>query len=96
MTEIFVKLMNKGIKYSDHNKFSYNTTEGATIEELIVELHKDYGERFDVYLDDKEERALRRDTIIFVNGKNAVSTGGLKTKVSKGDLIVFMIAAVGG
>jgi len=96
MTEIFVKLMNKGVKYTEHNKFSYNTTEGATIEDLIVELHGDYEERFDVYLEDKEKKSLRRDTIIFVNGKNSVSTGGLKTKVSKGDLIVFMIAAVGG
>jgi len=96
MTEIFVKLMNKGIKYSEHNKFPYNITEGATVEDLIVELHEDFGERFEVYLEDKEERSLRRDTIIFVNGKNAVSTGGLKTKVSKGDLVVFMIAAVGG
>lgn len=96
MTEIFVKLMNKGVKYSEHNKFPYNTTEGATIEDLIVNLHEDYGERFDVYLEDKEARALRRETIIFVNGKNSVATGGLKTKISKGDLIVFMIAAVGG
>ena len=96
MTEIFVKLMNKGVKYSEHNKFPYDATEGATVEDLIGELHDDFGERFDVYLEDKEERSLRRDTIIFVNGKNAVSTGGLKTKVSKGDLIVFMIAAVGG
>ncbi|TFG97400.1 hypothetical protein E4H12_08710 [Candidatus Thorarchaeota archaeon] len=94
--EVFLKLMNKGIKYSEHNKFPYNTTEGATIEDLIIELQEDYGETFDVYLDDKEERSLRRDTIIFVNGKNSVSTGGLMTKVSKGDLIVFMIAAVGG
>jgi molybdopterin converting factor small subunit len=96
MTEIFVKLMNKGVKYSEHNKFPYSTTEGATIEDLIAELHEDYGETFDVYLENKQERSLRRDTIIFVNGKNSVSTGGLKTKVSKGDLIVFMIAAVGG
>ena len=96
MTEIFVKLMNKGVKYSEHNRFPYNTAEGATIEDLIEELHEDFGERFEVYLDDKEEMTLRRDTIIFVNGKNSVSTGGLKTKVSKGDLIVFMIAAVGG
>ncbi|MCK5265823.1 MAG: MoaD/ThiS family protein [Candidatus Thorarchaeota archaeon] len=96
MTEIFVKLMNKGIKYSEHNKFSYNTTDGATIEDLIGNLHEDYGERFDVYLEDKKTRALRRETIIFVNGKNSVATGGLKTKISKGDLIVFMIAAVGG
>ena len=96
MTEIFVKLMNKGVKYSDHNKFPYNTTEGTTIEDLIGNLHEDYGKRFDVYLEDKETRALRRETIIFVNGKNSVATGGLKTKISKGDLIVFMIAAVGG
>lgn len=96
MTEIFVKLMNKGVKYSEHNKFPYNTTDEATIEDLIVNLHEDYGERFDVYLEDKEERSLRRETIIFVNGKNSVATGGLKTKISKGDLIVFMIAAVGG
>lgn len=96
MTEIFVKLLNKGIKYSEHNKFPYNTTDGATIEDLIGNLHEDYGERFDVYLEDKKTRALRRETIIFVNGKNSVSTGGLKTKISKGDLIVFMIAAVGG
>jgi len=96
MTEIFLKLMNKGIKYDDHNKFSYKTTEGATIADIIGELHEEFGERFDVYLEDNEKKALRRDTIIFVNGKNAVSTGGLKTKVSKGDLIVFMIAAVGG
>jgi len=96
MTEIFVKLMNKGIKYSEHNKFPYNTTDGATIEDLIGNLHEDYGERFDVYLQDKKTRALRRETIIFVNGKNSVATGGLKTKISKGDLIVFMIAAVGG
>lgn len=96
MTEIFIKLMNKGVTYSEHNKFPYNTTDGATIKDLIINLHEDYGERFDVYLEDKETRALRRETIIFVNGKNSVATGGLKTKISKGDLIVFMIAAVGG
>jgi len=96
MTEIFVKLMNKGIKYSEHNKFPYNTTEQSTLEDLIGNLHEDYGETFEVYLEDKEERSLRRDTIIFVNGMNSVATGGLMTKISKGDLIVFMIAAVGG
>lgn len=96
MTEIFVKLMNKGVKYTEHNKFPYSATDGATLEDLIGTLHQDYSERFDVYLENKEERILRRDTIIFVNGKNMVATGGLKTKITKGDLIVFMIAAVGG
>ena len=44
MTEIFVKLMNKGVKYSEHNRFPYNTTEGATIEDLIEELGRNRGE----------------------------------------------------
>ena len=96
MTEVFVKLMNKGLKNSEHNKFPFNAAEGSTIQDLIGELHEEYGDRFEVYLEDKEERLLRRDTIVFVNGMNMVARDGIKTKVSKGDLIVFMIAAVGG
>ena len=96
MTEVFVKLMNKGLKNSEHNKFPFDTKEGSTIEDLIKELHKEYGSRFEVYLDNKEERILRRDAIVFVNGMNMVARDGINTKVSRGDLIVFMIAAVGG
>jgi molybdopterin converting factor small subunit len=88
--------MNKGLKNSEHNKFPFNAKEGSTIEDLIGELHEEYGNRFEVYLKDKEERLLRRDAIVFVNGMNMVARDGIKTKVSKGDLIVFMIAAVGG
>ncbi|MDH4214133.1 MAG: MoaD/ThiS family protein [Candidatus Odinarchaeota archaeon] len=93
---MFVKLMNKGLKNSEHNKFPFNTKEGSTIEELIGELHEEYGDRFEVYLDEEKDRLLRRDAIVFINGMNMVSREGIKTKVSKGDLIVFMIAAVGG
>jgi len=88
--------MNKGLKNSEHNKFPFNTKEGSTIEELIGELHEEYGDRFEVYLDEEKDRLLRRDAIVFINGMNMVSREGIKTKVSKGDLIVFMIAAVGG
>ena len=88
--------MNKGLKNSEHNKFPFETKEDSTIEELIGELHDEYGDRFEVYLDNKEERLLRRDAIVFINGMNMVARDGVKTKVSKGDLIVFMIAAVGG
>jgi len=88
--------MNKGLKNSEHNKFPFNTEEGSTIEDLIGELHEEYGDRFEVYLDDNQERLLRRDAIVFINGMNMVARDGIKTKVSTGDLIVFMIAAVGG
>ena len=65
-------------------------------EELIDELHEEYGERFAVYLEDTENNVLRRDTVVIINGMNMVSKKGVKTKLSNGDLIVFMIAAVGG
>ncbi|MFW9975386.1 MAG: MoaD/ThiS family protein [Candidatus Thorarchaeota archaeon] len=96
MTEVFVKLMNKGLKHSEHDKFAFETGEDATVRDLIDELHEEYGERFEVYLEDKEKRVLRRDTVVIVNGMNMVARKGEKTKLSKGDLIVFMIAAVGG
>ncbi|MGY5863098.1 MAG: MoaD/ThiS family protein [Candidatus Thorarchaeota archaeon] len=96
MTEIYVKLMNKGIKYDEHNKFTFETKDDATVRDLIDDLHEEYGERFEVYLEDTDKRVLRRDAIVVVNGMNMVAKKGDKTKLSKGDLVVFMIAAVGG
>ena len=96
MTEVFVKLMNKGLKYDEHNKFSFETGEESTVRDLIEELHEEYGEKFEVYLEDKEKRVLRKDAVVVINGMNMVARKGEKTRLSKGDLIVFMIAAVGG
>ncbi|MFX1484580.1 MAG: MoaD/ThiS family protein [Promethearchaeota archaeon] len=96
MTEVFVKLMNKGLKYDEHNKFAFETGDESTVRDLIKELHEEYGERFEVYLEDTENRILRKDAVVVINGMNMVAKQGMKTKLSKGDLIVFMIAAVGG
>ena len=49
-----------------------------------------------MFLDEGDNQKLRKETIVLVNGANIVSKEGLKTPVSDGDLIVFMIAAVGG
>lgn len=96
MTEVFVKLMNKGLKFDEHNKFTFETGEESTVRDLIDELHEEFGERFEVYLEDREKRVLRKDAVVVINGMNMVARKGEKTKLSKGDLIVFMIAAVGG
>ena len=88
--------MNKGLKYDEHNKFAFETGDESTVRDLIEELHEEYGERFEVYLEDTEKKVLRRDAVVVINGMNMVARQGIKTKLSKGDLIVFMIAAVGG
>lgn len=96
MPQVYVKLMNKGMKYDEHNAFPFEAQDGATVQDLIQDLSEDYKERFDVYLEDADARVLRRDTIVIVNGMNMVARDGIRTKLSKGDLVVFMIAAVGG
>ncbi|MFW9967293.1 MAG: MoaD/ThiS family protein [Candidatus Thorarchaeota archaeon] len=96
MTQVFVKLMNKGLKSHEHDKFSFETVEGATVRDLIDDLRETHGERFEPYLEEKGKGKLRRDAVVIVNGKNMVAHQGEKTKLSPGDLIVFMIAAVGG
>jgi molybdopterin converting factor small subunit len=96
MPQVYVKLMNRGLKSEDHDKFSFQTTENATVGTLVDELHKTYGPKFEVFLDEHENQTLRRDAIVIVNGQNMVAHNGLDTNLSDGDMIVFMIAAVGG
>ena len=96
MIQIFVKLLARGLKSYEHDMFPFDTDENVTVSNLIDELYDEYGERFEVYFEDCENRTLRRDAIIFVNGANMVSKKGLDTNLSEGDLVVFMIAAVGG
>ena len=95
-THVFVKLMHKGLKSKEHDKFSFNAKSDATLEDLIEGLHDEYGERFEVYLEKPKVRKLKRDAIVLINGANMVAHNGIETKLSPGDLIVFMIAAVGG
>jgi molybdopterin converting factor small subunit len=96
MAHVYVKLMAKGKKYHDHEMFPFQTTDNSTIQDLANDLQSAFRERFQVFLDDNDSQKLRRETIVLVNGANVVSKQGLKTRVSDGDLIVFMIAAVGG
>lgn len=96
MAQVFVKLMAKGLKSQEHDQFPVETKPDATVRDLIDELYESQPERFKIYLSDPEKRNLRRDTIVIVNGMNMVARKGERTKLSEGDLVVFMIAAVGG
>jgi molybdopterin converting factor small subunit len=96
LTELFVKLLNKGLKPHEHNRFSFKTHENATVRELMEDLHESYQDRFEVYLDEQNNTALRREAIVLVNGQNMVAHQGYDTKLNDGDVVVFMIAAVGG
>ncbi len=96
MSQVYVKLMNRGLKSEEHDKFPVQISENATVGTLVDQLHQAYGPRFEVFLEDHENQTLRRDAIVIVNGSNIVAHNGLHTNLRDGDMIVFMIAAVGG
>ncbi|MBD3157412.1 MAG: hypothetical protein GF309_01365 [Candidatus Lokiarchaeota archaeon] len=96
LTELFVKLLNKGLKPHEHKRFSFKTQENATVRELMQDLRESYQDRFEVYLDEQDNTTLRREAIVLVNGQNMVAHQGYDTKLNDGDIVVFMIAAVGG
>ena len=88
--------MNRGLKSHEHDKFPFTTRPSAKLIDLVKDLYEEYTERFDVYLSDKEKLSLKRETIVLINGQNMVAHSGMETGLSNGDLIVFLIAAVGG
>ncbi|MGV9104071.1 MAG: MoaD/ThiS family protein [Promethearchaeia archaeon] len=96
MPELFVKLLNKGLKPHEHKRFSFETSKNVTVRELMRELQESYQDRFEVYLDEQDNSTLRREAIVLVNGQNMVAHQEYDTELKDGDVIVFMIAAVGG
>ncbi len=96
MTQVYVKLLNRGLKASEHEKFLFEMNSTPTIQGLIEDLVVSNREQFQVYLENEDDLTLRRDAIVIVNGKNMVAREGLQTRLSDGDIVVFMIAAVGG
>ncbi|MFW9981770.1 MAG: hypothetical protein ACFFE3_07630 [Candidatus Thorarchaeota archaeon] len=73
-----MKLTNKGLKYDEHNKFTFETKDNATVRNLIDDLHEECREQFEVYLEDTEKRILQRNAIVVVNVMNMVAKRALE------------------
>ena len=106
MIKIFIRLLNKGRRLSDYEKFPFQIQEGSSIRDFIKDLMKNYGEALEVYMEDRKSEALHHNAIILVNGEmiaagwkirmELLTKGVLDTELFEGDTIVFMIAIGGG
>ncbi len=105
-TQIFIKLMNRGLRYSEYGKFPFYVPRRSTIRNLINDLMKTHGKEFEPYLEDKKSKVLRKDVIVIVNGRIVVAVWklnmglvpekALDTEFEDGDTVVFMITVGGG
>ncbi|MHA1948804.1 MAG: MoaD/ThiS family protein [Candidatus Thorarchaeota archaeon] len=106
MTRIFIKLLNKGLRYSEYNKFPFQVRAKSSIRTLVDDLMKIHSNEFDVYLVDRKSKSLREDVIVIINGRIVVAMWKLKmglisesildTQIQDGDIVVFMIPVGGG
>lgn len=106
MIRVFIKLLNRGLKSSEHNKFPFQIREESSISNLIDDLMKAYSKEFQVYIEDKKSKILCNDALILLNGKIIVAGWKLKmgfgsrkaldNQLLDGDTIVFMIVTGGG
>lgn len=104
--QVFIKLLNRGLRESNYNKFPLHIQEGTSLTDLIDHLMSEFVYSLDAYLDEKKSKTLSNETIIIVNGKIIV-TGwklrmGLDSKekmnrrLDEGDTIVFLVGTGGG
>lgn len=104
--QVFIKLLNKGLRESNYNKFQFQIQEGTSLTDLIGQLMSVFGDSMDAYLDEKKNPILSNETIIIVNGKIIITGWKLKMELdskesmkrilNEGDTIVFMVAIGGG
>lgn len=106
MIRIFIKLLNRGLRSSEYNKFPFQIQEESSISDLIDDLMKADSKEFQVYFEDTKSKTLCNDAVILVNGKIIGSGWKLKmgygsrkaldNQLLNGDTIVFMIITGGG
>ncbi|MHA1935785.1 MAG: hypothetical protein ACXACG_06205 [Candidatus Thorarchaeota archaeon] len=106
MIQIFIKLLNRGLRSSEYDKFPYQVRDKSSITHLIDGLMSTHGEEFEVYLENKRSRNLRKDVVVIVNGRIIVSGWKLNmrlipesildTEFQDGDTVAFMIVVGGG
>ena len=70
-------------------------SESTTLEELLKQLAKKYGEDFDDYVYD-ELGKVRGHLQFLINGKSASTAQGLKTKLREDDEIAILPPVGGG
>ncbi len=105
MFQVFIKLLNRGLKSSKYDKFPFQIRQESSISDLIDDLMKAYSKEFEAYLEDTKGKAFCIDAIILVNGKIVVAGWKLKmgivsrkvldNQLHDGDTIVFMIVTGG-
>ncbi|MFQ6074075.1 MAG: ubiquitin-like small modifier protein 1 [Candidatus Bathyarchaeia archaeon] len=69
--------------------------EAVTVNELLQQLGKEYGEKFSRYVYD-EKGAVRGHLHFLINGKSVTTQQGLKTKLKENDILAILPPVGGG
>jgi MoaD family protein len=94
MTRVRVKYLGN-FRYVTEKEEETLDIVGNTVEDVVNELGKRYGDKFLVEILEPETRKLLSNFVFLLNGNNVLFLGGLEAKVKDEDSIAF-VAMVGG
>jgi MoaD family protein len=94
MTRVRVKYLGN-FRYVTEKEEETLVIVGNTVEDVVNELGKRYGDKFLVEILEPETRKLLSNFVFLLNGNNVLFLGGLEAKVKDEDSIAF-VAMVGG
>jgi MoaD family protein len=95
MGKIFLKLLGRVREVAEAESLETDIKEGENLESVLHCLSEKFGERLQNLLFSKNG-SWGQNLVVFVNGKNVLTEGGLKTALNDGDQLIIFTPIVGG
>jgi len=96
MPKVTVKFFGIYSKIAGLKQAEINIPEDITLHNLLLILKERFNEEIYKRIVDGEKMKIKRTVVVFIDGKNAASLSGLKSKVKGGSVVAFLPPGVGG
>jgi len=96
MAKVTVKFFGDVSRIAGIKQMEVEIPGDLTLHDLLLILKKKLGERIYEHVVDTKRMEIKRTVIVFIDGRNAMGTGGLKSKIKDKSIVAFFPPGVGG
>lgn len=96
MPKVIVKFFGEYSKIVGLKQIEVKISKDTTLHDLLLVLKEKLNEEIYRRVVDSEKMEIKRTVIVFINGRNATSLDGLKSKIGDGAVVAFFPPGAGG
>jgi len=96
MPKVLAKFFGDISRIAGFKKIEVEIPEDLTLHDLMLILKEKLGEGIYKHVVETERMEIKRTVIVFINGKNATTLNGLKSKIKDGSIVAFFPPGAGG